>query len=268
MAGIKSVGNENTTKTSGFSFGRSGNTLRAQSEIRITTFQLREIEEDPVRGRIYGNVVTGQQAVDIVTSHNVAHREQIIARLKKDIISFKAVKEVTPVTRNIQPGQTVQDRAAQYIRGIVLGAVNTCPTKLTVGGKTYIYEKRNITRFLDPSEAIKLFTNEAYVGSAQGAKLDFVEDEDTFNQKCIDKATFEEAINEFCKELQPRVQGSSLYLNGVQVAIFSAINEEANVIAGASTFDETEVSVAFSQSVNGSICTNKASGKVSHGDRR
>lgn len=246
MAGIKqSVSNENA-KTSGFSFGRSGNTLRAQGEIKVTTFQLREIKEDPVKGREYGSVVTGQAAVDIVTSHNVAHKEQIIARLQKDIIAFKAVKEVTPVTRNIQPGQTVQDRAAQYIRGIVLGAVNTCPTKLTVGGKTYIYEKRNITRFLDPSEAVKLFSNEAYVGSAQGAKVEFVDDEDTFNQKCIDKATFEEAIALFCKELQPRVQGSSLYLNGVQVAIFSATNEEANMIAGASSFDETSVSVAFS----------------------
>lgn len=246
MAGRKNIVVNNDTPTGTFSFGRSGNTLTSQAIINISVFSLREVTEDPIKGRTYGDTVEGKEAIDIVTSHNVAHKEQILARLKKEILNFKAQREVTPVTRNIAEGESVQDRAARYIRGVVLGAVNTCPTKLSVGGKTYIYEKRNVKRYLNPSEAIKLLNNEAYVGSSQGAKVEFSNDEEKFNIKCVDKDTFEQAIKLFCEELKPRIEGQNLYLDSKLVAIFSAIDSGAQIISGASSFDETKVSVSFS----------------------
>lgn len=245
MAGKKLTASNNEQATQGFSFGRSGNTLRTQGELKVTTFQLREVEDDPVKGRSYGRAVTGKEAIDIVTTHNSAHAEQILQRLEKDIISFKSQAEVTPVTRNVASGESVQERASRYIRGIVLGAVNTCPTKLTVSGKTYLYEKRSISKALNPEDVISIINNAAYVGSQQGTKAEFLETDENFNTKCITQELFERALSMFCEKLRPRLEGEKLYLDDKNVAMFATIDDTATVIQGASAFDENSVSVKF-----------------------
>lgn len=234
----------NKPKT-GMSLGFNGNTLRVSAEIRAVSFGLREVTEDPSSGKTYGALITGARAVDIVTTYNTANADRILAKLSRNILAWMAEADIIPAAKTVASGQSVQDRCDQYIRGIVLGAVNTCPTKFSVAGKTYIYEPVKVSVQLEAADAIGLIRGESkYFGDAKGDKVNTTTD--VQNSKCVSEDLFTKAMKLFCDELKPHLEGNKLMLGGKLVAEFvSADDTIKDIVSGTSNYDEAKVKPTY-----------------------
>lgn len=244
----RNTGNNNTgdQNQTNFSFGYSGNTLRKEASIHVQGFCLREVTEDPIEGRKYGGTVRGKEAIDIVTTYNVANKAKILAKLRKEILSLKMKMDIIPAIRTIRDGQSLDDRCQQYCRGKVLGVINTCPTRFTVAGKTYLYEKVVSNISIDPDDAAKLIKDEAYLGDPKAeTKVRKIEDA-VDNALCISKEMMQEALDIFSEEFQPRLEGNSLYLDGKRVVDFVKEEDQiGDILSNVSNFDLTETKIKF-----------------------
>jgi len=233
-----------TLETQNATLGRGGNTLTNQAKLTVSTFGLREVSVDPQTDtKKYGNLIQGQAAIDIVSSYNEANSDKKLKNLEvqcRDIVSRKGI---TPQTRVIKADQTIESRASDLIRGQVLGFMNSCPSRFSVAGKTYLYEKIVTTRYAKAENAIKAITNEGYIGSPQGDKIELCSDTEITNILCVSKETLTKAVEKFMEIVEPKIVGDTLYYKDMPVYIFAKEGEVQQITKGLTNYDPSEIKV-------------------------
>lgn len=241
MATRKTAG-ENATTTNA-SLGRAGSTLTNDAKITVSSFGLRKQTTETDGTKSYGKLIQGQEAIDIATSYNVANQESKLAKLAIQLNDVKNRTGIQPVVRTLTEGQSVTDRASDYVKGQILGYLNTVPSRFSVAGNTYLYESTKVTKYLSAEDALKVLRKEAYIGNQGTDAVMLLDDQERTNVLCVSKEMLQAGIAKFKEILDPKVQGNSLYYGATKIVDFVSADSVAEITHGQSNFDLSSISV-------------------------
>lgn len=234
---LTNSGNQSEETTTSASLGSSGGTLTNGGKITATSFNVRECTTDSVGVKQYGAPITGKNAVDIVTTYNIETADKKLSKFREQCEALKRRTGIVAITRSLAADQTVEERSKAYMVGQILGYMNTCPSRFTVAGRTYIYEKTSVTKYLTGEEVMSILIGEAYIGAKDKPSVELKDEEDRTNVFCINQSMLEEAGRIFKEVLSPNLRGNTLYYGDVAIVTFAETKIQDKIAVSANSLD-------------------------------
>lgn len=233
-------------QTQGFSLGNNGNSLRQHGSIRIEAPSLQEYKEENGKRTFVGEAIVGDEAQRILASYMEANKERILERFKTTVDITARKTDFMKKDRGLQDGETVEIRAARYIRGMVLGALNTIPGTINVAGHRYLYSKMSYSKEFDPYELDAVLSGKRSIGQGEAIlPLEDTSGNTSTNVIAVPKDTLQEAVSYFMQKLNIKLQGNTLYANNIAVVSFTSADVNSKILGAAPSYSLDDIKVEF-----------------------
>lgn len=234
----------NNSEIGGFSLGSSGNSLRQQGKLSVEAPALQEYKVENGRKTFIGEAIVGDEAIKIVASYLSANEDRAFERFVTAVDNVAKKTDFVKKDRGMNPNESVEQRAARYIRGVVLGALNTVPSTFTVGDRHFMYSKMSYTAEYDPYDLDQVMQGKASIGvGAAIEKIDSSEGRSGNNAIAVSKDLLQKAVSYFMTKLNIVLEGNTLKVNNIPIVSFTTPDVNAKILSAVSTYDLNEIKV-------------------------
>lgn len=242
MAGI-TIGTQVPTAGQSFGLGAQGSSTRLQGTISIKAPVLQEYEIKDGKKSFIGEPIVGDEARKILASFMAANEDRRLERFKTQVDELAKKHDFVKKDRGLNDGETVEDRARRYILGMVISAINSAPSIIHVGSRSFTVSTLSRRVEYDPYELQEVLENKRSLGSGNKVLPTDIEGTSRGNLMIVSKDLLQKAVSYFVEKLQIRVQGNTLYANGQTIVSFTTADRTAQILSAIPSFDLEEIKV-------------------------
>lgn len=236
-------GSMESRRGKGLQVKMQGRSTKTVASLVLSQPCLREAVKDPDSGlwKDSGKILSGKDAADIISKYLKANADRRLANFERDLKVEAAAPNYTVDTRALN-GQTVSERASQYLRGKVFQALDACPQQFTVDNTQYRMDTIKMERFLSAADMKAVFDGTKSVGG--GTTVPLLTEAPDVSTHFIDEEVFSKAFQMVKDILKPAIKGNTLTLNGHDVITFTDTAVSlSGVEVGSTNFDTDKYTI-------------------------